>query len=633
MRISKVRIKNFRSILDLPTIEFGDLTVLIGKNDTGKSNIILALKKFFDQKASPEDLNKNHEGLEGYIEVCFEIDSKKSIFLDATKTKTTLAEENLLNEEGELDLIMEIGTQRQPKIKTLIKVLDFESADFSNLAQKKEEELNPTLMKYGLEFSGSIGSESVRSGRERTNKERRKMLRDYAEKKNHEKTEQKIKLDEDASSGLLREVKRIINEVSFNLYLGNTPLAISESQHQSSLRPLVGLAANSVLKDLSATKREFEEDIGRRLQDEIKEIGHLFREDTGLDLHFNVYTGNLQWDRIVKPDVATDEDGIEIPLSGRGLGTQRLFIMAMFRYLCQRLPKLDEEEYGHFVFAIEEPESFLHNNLQRRFFYSMLNLSKEDPQIILTTHSPVFSRISEQTRVYLTTRTPENGTKVTNIDVKNDYPTIKEELGIWNNDVFFDTAFLCVEGKTEKSCFPYIFQKLGCKPSELGIRLVDLEGQTKLDKMKELLRFAKGHGIAVTIFLDKHPENVLSKEDICRCPDFAELFPENDKDTLFKIWDGNFIDCFPREVVLKAVEIYTEKTMSELGFKKELENCSSNIENKIKELFHKTDGCPHFEKVVFGESVGKALLNFDCAKHEPLSSVNKTLKYITSALP
>jgi predicted ATPase len=47
--ISKIRIRNFRSISDL-TLDPADLSILIGKNDTGKSNILRALNLFFNDE-------------------------------------------------------------------------------------------------------------------------------------------------------------------------------------------------------------------------------------------------------------------------------------------------------------------------------------------------------------------------------------------------------------------------------------------------------------------------------------------------------------------------------------------------------------------------------------------------------
>ena len=54
LRINKIRIRNFRSIRDL-TLSPKDMSILVGKNDTGKSNIMRALNLFFNGSATHEE--------------------------------------------------------------------------------------------------------------------------------------------------------------------------------------------------------------------------------------------------------------------------------------------------------------------------------------------------------------------------------------------------------------------------------------------------------------------------------------------------------------------------------------------------------------------------------------------------
>lgn len=46
MKIESLKIKNFRSYREETIIHFDDLTVLVGKNDIGKSTILEALDIF-----------------------------------------------------------------------------------------------------------------------------------------------------------------------------------------------------------------------------------------------------------------------------------------------------------------------------------------------------------------------------------------------------------------------------------------------------------------------------------------------------------------------------------------------------------------------------------------------------------
>ena len=53
MKITKIKIKNFRSYKDEVEIELGDLTAFVGKNDIGKSTVLEALDIFFNENKIP----------------------------------------------------------------------------------------------------------------------------------------------------------------------------------------------------------------------------------------------------------------------------------------------------------------------------------------------------------------------------------------------------------------------------------------------------------------------------------------------------------------------------------------------------------------------------------------------------
>lgn len=49
MKISQVKISNFRGYKDETSINFEELTVFVGKNDIGKSTVLEALDVFFNE--------------------------------------------------------------------------------------------------------------------------------------------------------------------------------------------------------------------------------------------------------------------------------------------------------------------------------------------------------------------------------------------------------------------------------------------------------------------------------------------------------------------------------------------------------------------------------------------------------
>lgn len=111
MKIESMKIKNFRSYREETVINFDDLTVLVGKNDIGKSTILEALDIFFNDgngvvKIDKADLNieaaKNDEN-EIIISVCFS-ELPDTIIIDSS-VETTLKSEYMLNSDGFLEVV------------------------------------------------------------------------------------------------------------------------------------------------------------------------------------------------------------------------------------------------------------------------------------------------------------------------------------------------------------------------------------------------------------------------------------------------------------------------------------------------------------------------------------------------
>ncbi|MBI1746904.1 MAG: AAA family ATPase [Acidobacteria bacterium] len=72
MIVKTVHVKNFRSILD-EKIDCDNLTVIVGRNGTGKSSFLAAMALFYDPKAtvSAEDFYAEDTGKEIEIAVTF----------------------------------------------------------------------------------------------------------------------------------------------------------------------------------------------------------------------------------------------------------------------------------------------------------------------------------------------------------------------------------------------------------------------------------------------------------------------------------------------------------------------------------------------------------------------------------
>ena len=97
------------------------------------------------------------------------------------------------------------------------------------------------------------------------------------------------------------------------------------------------------------------------------------------------------------------ENALETPVRHQGHGLQRTLVLTLLQILAeiQAEPELDSEQRQgigpNVVLAIEEPELYMHPQMQRKMRDLLYELSAQaNFQIICTTHSPVFLDLSQK---------------------------------------------------------------------------------------------------------------------------------------------------------------------------------------------------------------------------------------------
>lgn len=155
MKIKSITIKNFRSYKNETTIDFDDLTVLVGRNDIGKSTILEALDIFFNDgngviKIDKTDLNiqaSRNSDNETVISVCFS-ELPESIIIDST-VQTTLTDEYMLNADGFLEVVKKY--KNGGKASVFIRAKHPTNADCKDLLLKKNVDLKRIITSKGIE--------------------------------------------------------------------------------------------------------------------------------------------------------------------------------------------------------------------------------------------------------------------------------------------------------------------------------------------------------------------------------------------------------------------------------------------------------------------------------------------------
>jgi len=431
MRVHSICARNYGPFAALEEIRLGPLATIVGQNDVGKSNILRALRLFFQERpkinesdvydwASPDD--------DVILEVAF-TSVPDAIELE-DGIQTTFQEEMLLDVNGHLRIRKTYPRGNLSKFRVSLITQDFEDDQFSGLAVLKEKELNDRCE--------SLGIKVTKSGRGITNKSKRDAIRARAQNDGSQLVERELVLT--TREELWNKIASLLPE--FILFETDTRLGIGETSFQSQFRPIVKAASEQ--PDVVDARDAFTGLIRQALQDEIKKIF------THLQRHSDVFTDlralpEFSWDKAVTLDIlGKDQYGVENSLDRRGSGIRRLLMVAFFQYLAER----GRESPGDFVFAIEEPENCLHPGFQRELVRSFRRLADEGYQVIVTSHSPVFAGASPIEDLALVVREAGVARAIQTPDLN--LSDVAEQLGVEPSDQITGyKACIFVEGPSD----------------------------------------------------------------------------------------------------------------------------------------------------------------------------------------
>ena len=193
-------------------------------------------------------------------------------------------------------------------------------------------------------------------------------------------------------------------------------------------------------------------------------------------------------------DLRVKEEGFSISAQEMGEGMQNAIVLAI-------LQAYEETQKHGAILLIEEPEMFLHPQMQRSLYKTLCRIG-ETNQVFYTTHSPHFVTVPDYDQVVLV-RKNAAATKV----IRSTLPTDKsrrekliKELDPERNELFFATRLLIVEGDTEKLAFPEYCRALGIDLDTAGATIIEVGGKRNL---MEFASIAISFGIPTGIVYDK----------------------------------------------------------------------------------------------------------------------------------
>ena len=232
----------------------------------------------------------------------------------------------------------------------------------------------------------------------------------------------------------------------------------------------------NAIKDINQKVEEYAMQIANNTHDALNKLDKDVADS--IVPHF-AKVSDSKWNNLFSISMNTN-DGI--PLNKRGSGIRRLILVSFFMAEAKRKTKQEGNTKKDVIYAIEEPETSMHPNLQNVLINSFIKLSEsEHCQVILTTHSPNLAKELPTDSMRFITR-KEDGTP--NIISKGDdmLSDIVKTLGLLPEIQQYSKlkVIICVEGPTDVIAFKSFNRCLHENDSDVKDSIIDIDADERV---------------------------------------------------------------------------------------------------------------------------------------------------------
>jgi len=426
MRLVNLKVFNFRCFKNEISVDLGDLVVFIGKNDSGKSSLFDALDIFFNNVPEQDDVCVYGNDTKLSIACVFD-ELPKELIIDE-QHPTDLAGENLLNQDGKLEIVKVFNCSGSGKVKAasvFARAKHPTSDKYNDLLILTNSKLKQRAKELGVNLSNV---------NQTINTELRRAIWAHAPDLKLELVD--VELKSETGEKIWEQLKKHLPV--FALFKSDRSSTDKDEEAQDPMKSAIKEAIKSQESALNAiTEKVIGEvqEIANRTVEKLREM------NPELAKQLTPRVTNKNWDSLFSVTLTGDED---IPINKRGSGIRRLFLLNFFR------AKAEKEAEGKgtgVIYAIEEPETSQHPNNQKMLIQAFEDLTnRAGCQVLLTTHTPMLARRFAQASLRYVTR--KDGQPVINSgSTEGTLAEIAESLGVLpdhNIKVFFG-----VEGRND----------------------------------------------------------------------------------------------------------------------------------------------------------------------------------------
>lgn len=419
MRLSNVRIKNFRAIDDLE-VEMDPHTVLVGANGVGKSCVLKAIDKFFAASPSVTAEDFHNQNTADPVEITLTFDDlseeENGVFASRIHQEKLVVSRILIHGAGPRENGRYYGQTPRHAGFAAIRALEGAVPRRQAYNALRQNEPYTTLPQAANDTAVVDGLQNW-------------------ENENPQSCE--LSRDDGQFFGFTNVGRGLIQKYASFVFIPAIRDASADSVDKGNtvIGQLIELIVKSVVdkrEDIKSWREKASAEYSELVDPKnLGELGGLAGDLTKtLNQFYNDTKVDLDW---LKPDefivklpsaaVTLTEQGYTGPVDGKGHGLQRAFIFTILQHLANAVQKessepadaAEEKDASHtLILAIEEPELYQHPTKQRHLAKVLADIGRGQipgvagrTQVFVCSHSPYFVSTEKFSEVRLARRIPD----------------------------------------------------------------------------------------------------------------------------------------------------------------------------------------------------------------------------------
>ena len=293
-------------------------------------------------------------------------------------------------------------------------------------------------------------------------------------------------------------------------------------------------------------------------------LNDVLKEYMACDLEIEFQSPSVET-LLTTPQLFAD-DGFRNMVTNKGHGLQRAIIFSILRCYSELVTGAGEQKKKPMIFAVEEPELYMHPQAQRNIRKVFRGIADKDDQVIFSTHSSLLLDVAyfdEVIRVESVQEELEGKNTVKSVvwqlsmeamieDLKNRYNVDATDGSMrelyshayhpHRSEGFFAKSIILVEGPTEQYALPIYAETAGYPLDSMNISVVDSGGKGSMDRLYQIFNEL---GIPCYLLFDYDKDNRNTKI-IDKSVELLGLIGE-DTDPPIKILIRDSVACFPNK--------------------------------------------------------------------------------------